>query len=93
MAVVDGITLQAAYSMWIVAGRAWRVFFNDVFAVFRKALITQDAVPAVTLICCLEIMAPDYSLEEKLKAGAMRTSRPKCIIGVMTVSAGYDAGY
>jgi hypothetical protein len=50
MAIVEGITLQIAYPMRVVTGRAWRVFFNYVFAVLRKTLIVQDAGLAMTFI-------------------------------------------
>lgn len=93
IAVVDWIALQSAYPVGIVTGRAWRLLVNYVCAVFRKTLVVQDAVPTVALIAERvvqgtlrgEVQGSILSLEEELKAGAMRTSRPVAIIVIMTV--------
>jgi len=100
MAVVDWITLQSAYPVGIVTGRAWRIFFNYVFAVIRKTLIAQNAIPAMTFIAKFvargvllgEINGSVVFLQEILKGRAMRTSRSDRVIAVMTVCTGYDAG-
>lgn len=101
IAVVDWIALQRAYPVGIVTGRAWRPLVNYVCAVFRKTLVVQDAVPTVALIAERvvqgtlrgEVQGSIFSLEKKLKAGAMRTSWPVAIIVIMTVCTRYDAGY
>ena len=86
--------------MGVVTDRAGCVFIDDMFLMLRKALISQDAAPAVTFIThgiirgTLGRVIESYivSLEQKLKVGAMWTQGPVGIVGIMAIYAGNLAG-
>ena len=50
VAVIERISLGVAYPMGVVTDGAGRIFFDNMFILFRKTLIPQDAAPAVAFI-------------------------------------------
>ena len=101
MAVVERIALGVAYPVGVVANRAGRVLIDDMFPMLGKTLISQNAAPAVAFIAhgiirgvLRRVIEGDIvSLEQKFVGGAMGTQRAIGVVGIMTIYAGYPAGY
>ena len=100
MAVIEWVSLCAAYPMGVVTDRAGRVLIDYMFLMLWKTLITQDAAAAVAFIAhgisrgALRRVIESYivSLEQELKSGTVRTKWAVGIVGIMTIYAGYGAG-
>jgi hypothetical protein len=101
VAVIERISLGAAYPMGVVTDGAGRIFFDNMFIMLRKTLISQDALPAVALVAyviikrALRRIIEGYivSLKQKIKPGSMRALGSVGIIGIMTIDTEYNAGY
>jgi len=50
MTVIECITLGIADTVRIVTNGAGRIFFDNMFIMLRKTLISQDALPVVAFI-------------------------------------------
>ena len=50
VAVIERISLGVADTVRIVTNGAGRIFFDNMFIMLRKTLISQDAAPAVAFI-------------------------------------------
>jgi hypothetical protein len=101
VAVIECISLDIADTMGVVTDRAGRIFFDDMFIMLRKTLISQNALPAVALVTygivkrALRGIIEGYivSLKQKIKPGSMRALGPVGIVGIMTIYTEYNAGY
>jgi len=101
MAVIECIALGIADAVGVVTNRTGRIFFDNMFILFRKTLIPQDAAPAVAFIThgivkgALRRIIERYivSLKQKIKPGSMRALGSVGIVGIMTIDTEYNAGY
>jgi hypothetical protein len=98
MAVIDRISLDVAYAMGVVTGRAWCSLVHYMLFVLAETLVSQNAVPVVAFIAhgvvsgvlLGKVLGIVVFFQEILIDGAMGTSWRIWIISIMAVYAGYN---